>query len=288
MRLENANKIKFRASSMWKLMTDPRSKKEELSETCITHLVDLFVQYKYDRREFVTSKYLEKGNEREEQAIGLLSFLTQIEYIKNTERLQNEFTQGEPDLYNGESIFNAKRTLDTKVSWSVNTFFRTKNKAVDKEYYWQGQTYMDLTGSDFHSVVFCLVNGTAKAIMDEKRLAGYQYGIIDSGATKNEEYKERCKQIEINHIVDLASFQEEYGFFDFDNDVSNWQWDIPYEDRMFQFHFERNQEDIDKMHDRVKKCRKWMNKNLFKIGDLNYSDMIKKGNALRELLKNRI
>ncbi len=273
---------------MGHLMTEPRSKKEELSETCITHLVDLFVQHKYGRREFITSKYLEKGNEREEHAIGLLSFLTQISYTKNTERLQNKYIQGEPDLYNGENIFNAKRTLDTKTSWSTHTFFRTKNKPVDKLYYWQGQCYMDLTGADYHSVVFCLVNGTAKAIIDEKRIAGYHFGIIDTSNTTNEEYKERCRQIEINHIVDLDSFQEEYPGYDFDNDLSKWNYTIPYEDRMFQFHFERNKEDIERMHEKVIKCREFMNKNLFKIGDINYADMIKKGNALRELLKSKI
>ncbi len=286
--MNNANNIKFRSSSMWKLMTEPRSKKEPLSETCITHLVDLFVQYKYGRKEFVTSKYLDKGNEREEQAIGLLSFLTQISYEKNTTRLENKFIQGEPDLYNGESIHNAKRTLDIKSSWSTHTFFRTKNKPVEKEYIYQGLSYCDLTGADVHSVVFCLVNGTAKAIMDEKRMAGYYYGVLDPSTTNNEEYKERCRQIEINHIVDLDSFQEEYPYYDFDNDLSQWKYTIPYEERMHQFHFERDNEEIEKMHEKVIKCREFMNKNLFKIGDLNYADMIKKGNALRELLKNRI
>jgi hypothetical protein len=285
--MQNANNIKFRASSMWKIMKNSRDKKQ-LGETCITHLVDLFVQEKYGRREFITSKYLSKGNEREEQSIALLSFLTQVSYEKNTVRLENGHSQGEPDLFNGESIYKAKRTLYIKSSWSVHTFFRTKQKPVDEEYYFQGQTYMDLTGADYHSVVFCLVNGTLKAIMDEKRIAAYQYGVLDPTQTTNEEYKERCRQIEINHIVDLDSFQEEYPHYDLDNDLSQWKYTIPYEDRLFQFHFERNQEDIDRMHERVIKCREWMNKNLFKIGDKDYKEMIKKGNALRELLKNRI
>ncbi len=89
-------------------------------------------------------------------------------------------------------------------------------------------------------------------------------------------------------VVGCPMEKEEYPYYDFDNDLSRWKYTIPYEERMHQFHFERDNEEIEKMHEKVIKCREFMNKNLFKIGDLNYADMIKKGNALRELLKNRI
>lgn len=112
---------------------------------------------------------MEKGNACEEDSITALSRVTKILFKKNDIRLSNEFVTGEPDLFLGESIYNAERTDDTKTSWSAHTFFRAKNSELDKAYYWQGMAYMWLTGAKVHYVDFCLVNGTVEAILSEKR-----------------------------------------------------------------------------------------------------------------------
>lgn len=262
--MKNADEILFRCSSLGHLMTEPKKKSETLSEGTKTHLVDVFVSAMYHRREEITSKFLTKGNAREEDAITLLSRVTKTLYKKNTERLSNHFITGEPDVYEGESIRKAATTTDTKTSWSAHTFFRAKMKEVDPMYYWQGQGYMILTGAKHHTVAPCLVNGTDTAIMDEKRKAGYSLGMMDAHGNPTEEYIAKCKQIEINHIFDLTSFKNEYPWFQFDNDLTEWKYDIPMEQRLHRFTFERNEEDIVRLYKRIADCRKWMNENLFK------------------------
>lgn len=259
----NANDILFRCSSLGHLMIEPRSKSETISESTKTHLIDVFVSYKYDRRENVHSKFLDKGNEREEDSVTLLSRIKKMMLRKNDIRLENEFISGEPDIYLGENINCATETFDTKTSWSAHTFFRAKNAKLDKMYYWQGIGYMWLTGASKHTVAYCLVNGTATAIMDEKRKQSYQNGMIDISGNPSKKYLEICKQIEVNHIFDIESFKKENPFFEFDNDINNWHWDIPLEDRIHLFEFERNDEDILKLEQRIKDCRIWMNENLF-------------------------
>lgn len=257
--MQNADDIKFRCSSLGHLMTEARSKSETLSESTKTHLVDVFVSAKYDRREDLNNKFLEKGNAREEDSITLLSRVQKRFFKKNDIRLENEFISGECDIFLGESIHNATQTFDTKTSWSAHTFFRSSNKDLDKAYYWQGLGYMWLTGAQRHTVAYCLVNGTEKAIMQEKKMARFIENSFDR------DYKKTCKQIEINHIFDIEHFKKENPFFEFDNDVENWFWDIPIEERLFTFTFERNEDDIKRLEQRIIESRKWMNENLFKV-----------------------
>lgn len=251
------NDIKFRCSSLGYLMTDPRSKSESLSESTKTHLVDVFVSAKYDRRENINSKFLSKGNEREEDSVTLLSRVKKMMLRKNDIRLENDFISGECDIYLGENINTATETFDTKTSWSAHTFFRAKNSKLDKAYYWQGMGYLWLTGAKKHTVAYCLVNGTPIAIMDEKRKLSYY---LDP---ESNEYLEQAKQIEINHIFDIEHFKKENPFFEFDNDINEWKWDIPMEERLHLFEFERSEDEINKLEQRVKDSRVWMNENLF-------------------------
>jgi hypothetical protein len=291
-----ANEIKFRCSSLGHLMTDTglteNQQKElvelqakklsdkitekqnakmlfliekrnnpDLPEGAKTHCIDVFASFKYGRREEATSKHLDKGNEREEDSITLFSRVTRTFFEKNTQRLSNDFIQGEPDLFLGESIDTADETVDTKTSWSLHTFLRAKYKKLDPMYYWQGQGYMDLTGAKKHSVVFCLVNGTAKAILDEKFKLKRTMDVIDPD--NNPEFKKKCRQIEINHIFDLQHFMKENPGFDFDCDIENWCFDIPMNERIHIFTFERCEADIQKMRARITKAREWMEKELF-------------------------
>lgn len=316
--MENANEIKFRASSSGYLMSEPKEKspfdkwhdasalakkysedyalianKETktannklvsisklnneiaelakikdapfLSESCKTHLIDVFVSEKHKRKEEINSKYLSKGNERESDSTTLLSRVNKIMYKENKQpeiHLSNDFIKGTPDIYIGKSIEKAAEIIDTKTSWSAHTFFRAQKDKLNPMYYWQGTSYMWLTGATKCTIAYCLVNGTEKAIGDEKRKLAWNYG---ADPDVNPEYIEKCKQIEINHIFDIEDFKKENPYYQFDNDVSQWVYDIPYTERVFQFKFERNEEDILRLENRIKDCRTWMNENLFNV-----------------------
>ena len=246
-------------------MTAPRSKSETISETTKTHLVDLWASFKYHRREDISSKYLSKGNEREEDSITLLNrYLFQlgkrVVLNKNTERLTIDFITGEPDVFIGDSIKNAEAIYDTKTSWSLHTFLRSSIAELSSQYYWQMQGYMWLTNSPVAYVSFCLVNGTEKSIANEKRIASYSVNSID--VENDEDFISKCKQIEINHIFDLPAFQNDYPHFDFHNNIEEWSFDIPFEKRIKLFEVKRNDNEIELLKHRIQDCRLWIFNNL--------------------------
>lgn len=256
------NSILFRCSSLHHLMTEPKNKAELVAEGVKAHLADVYASWKYGRREEISSKYLRKGNEREEDAISLLSIHQKRFFKKNQERLSNEYISGTPDLFIGESILNSDETLDTKTSWSLNTFLRSKVKELDKAYLWQGHGYIYLTGAKKHTVAYCLVNGTAQAIMDEKRNAAWDMGEMNVMDNPSDAYTERCKQIEINHIFDMRKFLDENPGFDFAVDINEWNYDIPASKRVHTFEFERDEDAIKKIIGKVITARIWIENNL--------------------------
>jgi len=259
----NADNLVFRCSSLGHL--NPGAK--GISDTVAKHLVDVFISAKYKRREELKNKYLDKGNEREEDAITLVSRFTKTMYRKNSERLINAFVTGEPDLFKGESIFKAEKTLDTKCAWSMHTFYRAMFDKLSTMYYWQGVGYMWLTGAKEHTVCFCLVNGTPEAIMDEKKRLAWRMKIIDQ-QNAPPEYIKACQQIELNHIFDLKAFMDENPWFEFDTVGNgfpdNWIGNVPFEKRIHSFTVQRQESDILLLQNRIIECRHWMNENLFK------------------------
>ncbi len=125
-------------------------------------------------------------------------------------------------------------------------------------HYWQGQGYMALTGASTHSVAYCLVNSPDNAITDEKKKLAYIMHVLDPGAKDNDEYIRKCKQIEINHIFDIQAFLNECPWFEFDNDVNDWQWDVPAMQRIYIHTFERNDEDIERLFKRIADSREYI------------------------------
>lgn len=72
----------------------------------------------------------------------------------------------------------------------------------------------------------------------------------------------KARQIEINHIFDLELFKDHNPGFQFDNDLSKWDYDIPLKDRVFQFKVERDESEIERLKKRIIDCREWIDKNL--------------------------
>jgi hypothetical protein len=261
--LNNADEILFRCSSLSHLMTNPKSKSETLSETTKTHLVDVFTREKYNRFEEINSKYLDKGNDVEEDSITVVSRITKDFYKKNEESLSNQFIKGTPDLFKGESITKAERIRDTKSSWSVFTFQRAISKPLDIKYYWQGQGYMALSGATKCNIDYCLNNTPYHIIEGELRKESYNHLNQDTPAWIE-------AQIIANHTYDLKTFNDymvQRGVYSTDERVKYITLgfvEIPLKERHFTFEFDRNDDDICRLYTRIKECRQWMNENLFK------------------------
>jgi hypothetical protein len=143
---------KFRAHAIGLLMTEPKLKSETLSAGAKTYVESLAKQLVYGYDNEVSSKYLEKGLAVEEQAIALYNEVHFTNYSKNTQRVSNEWVQGEAD------IVTPTRIIDIKSSWSLPTFPATSAAAVDRGYEWQVRTYMWLYDKPEAEVAHCLVS----------------------------------------------------------------------------------------------------------------------------------
>ena len=156
--------MKFRCSSLGKLMTEPRSKSEgPLSVGAKTYIRELAAQEIFGVEFEISSKQIEKGIEVEGDSIDLLNSVRGLSLVKNVERRSNDFITGECDLFDAE----AKRGHDIKSSWSIATFPITVADCEDKLYEWQMRGYMALWDAEEWEVNYCLVDTPDRLISFE-------------------------------------------------------------------------------------------------------------------------
>lgn len=156
--------MKFRCSSIGKLMTEPRSKAEgPLSVSAKSYIRELAAQEIFGVDFEISSKAIEKGIECEADSIQLLNTVRGLSLVKNSERKSNEFITGECDLFDNQ----AKRGHDIKTSWSIATFPITVADCEDKLYEWQMRGYMALWDADEWEVNYCLVDTPDRLISFE-------------------------------------------------------------------------------------------------------------------------
>lgn len=147
--------IRFRCSSIGKLMTEPRSKTEgPLSVGAKTYIRELAAQEIFGVEFEVSSKYMEKGTLVEEDSIALLNRVRGLDLTKNAERRANEWITGECDLFDPIR----RRGHDLKSSWSIATFPICTTDCEEKLYEWQMRGYMALWDADEWEVNYCLVD----------------------------------------------------------------------------------------------------------------------------------
>lgn len=153
--------FKIRCSAIGQIMTEPRSKSETLSQTCISYLEQWVKEQIYGTKKEIKSKYLTKGNEVENEAIEYYADAKGLGFVlKNQDYFENDFLTGTPDLIHGDTVY------DLKSSWDCFTFplFETK---IDKNYEAQLQGYMALTGKEKAKLVYTLQNTPEELQWDE-------------------------------------------------------------------------------------------------------------------------
>lgn len=231
------SKTLIRCSGIGNIMTEPKSKAAkdngELSETCKGYLVDAYILAKYDRTKEIEAKQLAKGRLAENDSITLFSILDGRLYNKNTERISNDLITGIPDLYDTEDIYDANEIIDIKSCWDIFSFLPNVLSPENKMYYWQLQGYMALTGAKIGTIAYCLVN-TPDSIVE-----GEKYNLLrrlDVATEEAPEYKEQVKSLIKNRYFD----------------------DIPMDERLLTFSIERNDDDIEKIYEKVPKCREFL------------------------------
>jgi hypothetical protein len=161
--------LKFRASSLADIMTEPKSKTAVLSEGAKTAIEKLAKEFVYGYDSIVSTKYMTKGIECEDQSIELLNSVLFTDYKKNTERRTNDYVTGECDIFTGNSI------IDIKSSWSLDTFPVLSEEGENNTYKWQLATYMWLWDVDTAKIAYCMVSTPENLIGHEDK----QLHIVD-------------------------------------------------------------------------------------------------------------
>lgn len=231
------NKVKFRASSWGNLMTEPQKKEDRerglLSKTCQKELIKIYNLVKYGRKKDIVTKQMTKGTLCEPDSITLFSRVEKKLFIKNEEKLENEWFTGHPDIYTGETILKAEEVDDIKSSWELDTFTPKLVEEVDDGYDYQLQVYYDLTGAKEGNIVYCLVDAPDIVIQNELRSLLFNMNVISD---ESPEYKLAATELMKNMI-----FQ-----------------DIDYQERVIKKPVLRDDAKIQRMKDKVPRMRAWL------------------------------
>lgn len=198
--------IVFRASSVGKLMTEPKSidahlvteevaaiqaktsakrsdgekqllehlKLLSLSAGAKTYIRDLAKEAIFGADLAPSSKYMDKGNAVEDESIALLNRVRGFNLVKNTERRTVGLLTGECDLTNPAH----GRGHDLKSAWDLSTFPAFPEDAQDALYEWQMRAYMKLWDYDLWEVNHALVS-TPADILEKLRFENLSWHIVD-------------------------------------------------------------------------------------------------------------
>jgi hypothetical protein len=183
-------------------MTPAKAKGGGLSETAKSMLVTWYKEQLYNRRKEIQSKYMTKGNTCEDAAIEYINKLYGTDYKKNEQHYNNDYIHGTPDIVDDTII-------DIKNSWAFDTFPLFSSSLPNRDYMYQVQGYMQLTGARKGSVVYTLMDLPDDQIELEYRRSGGT-GLVTPEFKSNNKYtdiadKLRVKRFDIDYDEELAT-----------------------------------------------------------------------------------
>lgn len=216
----------FRCSSLGRLMTNDRSGKG-MGLTAQSYLKELYMELKFGIRKDFINKFVEKGLSAEDDSIALYSSVKDSFFTKNDEWFKNDYISGTPDIITDEIV------VDIKTSWDASTFPMLENELPNKNYFYQVQGYMWLTGLQKASIAYCLIDTPHQLLEDEKRRAAWKIGATTDISP---EFIELCEHIDKNHTFSH----------------------IPKELRVKEFFVDRDEKVIEQIQARVIEARKYL------------------------------
>lgn len=204
----------IRCSQLPKIMTNPRSKSETLSETAKSEMIKLAKEDFYGYNTEMTNKYVQKGIEVEDKSIELLNAVKFANYTKNKVRLENDFITGECDINDEVN----DEIIDIKSSWSLETFPALPSDINIKDYEMQLRGYMMLYNRSKASVCYCMVSTPEGLTMYENKLlhevdhidpfARVTMLTIERDLEIEKQIEERCKvaiEFYYDYIIQLSN-----------------------------------------------------------------------------------
>jgi hypothetical protein len=194
----NLPEFKIRCSAIGQIMTNSRTK-GQLSKTAQSYVETWIKEQIYKRRKVVTTKYMDKGNMVENESISFAGRVLNADITKNEQRYENELLIGTPDVITEDYV------IDVKNSWDCFTFPLFYENVPNKDYYYQAQGYMALTGLSHYKLIYTLLDTPDSLIEREFKYASeldydtfakdYRYSEID------EAYRIRIFEIERDDSV---------------------------------------------------------------------------------------
>jgi hypothetical protein len=217
--------MKIRCSAIGKIMTSPKLKGELLSQTTKTYLQELAVAEKYGIYKEFSSRYTDKGNQVEELSIALCNDVLDLGFIyKNEDHFTNDWIKGTPDVNTDEIL------LDVKSSWDATTFPFFDTELKNKDYFYQLQGYMWLTGKEECLLCYCLIDTPLQIVEDEIRREHWKANLIEES-------------------LDLRDFVQSKHTFGH----------IPKKKRVKTFKIAKDDEVIEAIKTRIEQCREYYN-----------------------------
>jgi len=212
----NLPEFKIRCSAIGQIMTNSRTK-GQLSKTAQSYVETWIKEQIYKRRKVVTTKYMDKGNMVEDESISFAGRVLNADISKNEQRYENELLVGTPDVITEDYV------IDVKNSWDCFTFPLFYENVPNKDYFYQAQGYMALTGLSHYKLIYTLLDTPDSLIEREFKYASE---------------------------LDFDSFAKNYRYSEIDE---------AYRIRIFEI--ERDDDVIDAINGRVIECREYI-KNL--------------------------
>jgi hypothetical protein len=206
----------------------------ELSKTPKSHIEERFNEIEFGISEYWTNRYVEKGIGQEDESLMLAQRINNWEFLsKNEERITNDFISGIPDAIATDFI------VEIKTSWSMKTFPLYVDENPTKNYEWQVQGYMWLTGKTVAQLSYCLVDTPDELVNDDLFKTSRKMGCIDLPA-------EIEAEIRANHCFEH----------------------VPENLRVKTFEVKRNEEMIEAIKERIGLCREYYNELKSKIEEV--------------------
>lgn len=139
-----------------------KNENKELPQTAKTYVETWIKEQLYNSKKEFSTKHTQKGNECEDGSIDFISdYFAMGMLLKNDEHFENEYVTGTPDVILPEHIF------DVKNSWDCFSFPMFATEIPTKDYEWQLQGYMWLTGRMNAKLIYVLSDTPAHLIERE-------------------------------------------------------------------------------------------------------------------------
>lgn len=155
------HKLIIRASDVGSVMTEPRSKTEQASQSALKVLQEMALFDKYGIQREFSSMQTSKGIELEPLAIDICkNVLGWFDVSETKTRMINDYITGEPDVLTPTVL------ADIKCSFSADTFPWFEKELKNKDYYYQMQSYMWLANKNESELVYILLTTPERMVLD--------------------------------------------------------------------------------------------------------------------------